>query len=422
MTSEIFVYITLPGQVHAVTAARFEMRETYRQGMVGRLVYGQRYLSNPDAVEIDPTDLSLTQATVSTARLGGIFGALRDAGPDHWGRRVIERNVGGQLGELDYLLHSPDDRAGALGVGLNPVPPAPLLEFNKTIDLARLQELADRFLTEDAGEANAGNAERRQVEELLLLETSMGGARPKNTVEDGDALWLAKFRHPKDRWNNPRVEHGMLELARRCGIDAAYSRVVTVGDGDVLLVKRFDREKGEGGYLRHRMVSGLTVLQAEEAYERRERWSYVLLADEIRRVCRDPAKHLEELFRRMVFNSLISNVDDHPRNHALLAPERAWGLSPAYDLTPTPMVAEERRDLAMEVGAWGRWANRANLLSECGRFLLTQADAVSIADRIEAEVRGGWYPTLRQIGVTEADCEAVRRAFDYSGYGINPTR
>lgn len=193
--------------------------------------------------------------------------------------------------------------------------------------------------------------------------TSMGGARPKATVEDERALWLANFPHPDDRWNNPRVAHAMLALARECGVSCAESRMTTIGDKDVLLVKRFDRHMAEKGYLRSRMVSALTLLDADDTpdtVDQRQKWSYLLLAAEIRRAASgNQAKDLSELFRRVCFNALISNTDDHPRNHAILSKAHAWSLSPAYDLTPNPMVALERRDLAMSFGNCGRYANRA---------------------------------------------------------------
>src|SRR5216683_7818871 len=139
----------------------------------------------------------------------------------------------------------------------------------------------------------------------------------------------------------------MLVLARACDVATAESKIVSIGGRDVLLVKRFDREKTEAGYRRARMVSALTLLRTEDSPQSRDKWSYILLVEELRRVSAEPKKDAAELFRRMCFNALISNTDDHPRNHALLAKGRDWKLSPAYDLTPTPLIALERRDLAM---------------------------------------------------------------------------
>src|SRR5439155_13017636 len=232
-SAECFVFITLPGQVTATTAGRFVLTQTARGDALGRFVYGRSYLDNKEAVEIDPVELKLSTRTYETAQLNGVFGALRDAGPDYWGRRIIEKHAGKpQLGELDYLLESPDDRAGALSFGRNNIPAPPLRKFNKTLDLEKLQNLADALIRDDIPD----DPDAQQVQDLMLLGTSMGGARPKAVVQDDDALWVAKFNRADDRWNNTRVEHAMLRLARECGITVAESRVVTVGGKDVLLI------------------------------------------------------------------------------------------------------------------------------------------------------------------------------------------
>jgi len=141
------------------------------------------------------------------------------------------------------------------------------------------------------------------------------------------------------------------------------------------LIKRFDRGQIEAGYTRARMISALTVLRADESVLARTRWSYILLAEEMRRIVAQPKKDAHELFRRMCFNALISNLDDHPRNHALIARDQHWALSPAYDLTPSPVIAQERRDLAMECGDQGRFANAKNILSQHARFLLDKDES-----------------------------------------------
>lgn len=416
--TECYVYITLPGETEAVTAGRYELRKDRRGAPLGRFVYAKSYRERPDAVPIDPTELKLAPRTYETTAMGGVFGALRDAGPDYWGRRVIERHAGKpQLGELDYLLHSPDDRAGALGFGLGRQPPAPKRDFNKTLDLEKLQTIADAVVKD---EERPNDAATVQVEELLLVGTSMGGARPKAVVEDDDGLWLAKFNHPHDRWNNARVEHAMLVLARQCGMTAAESKVVSAAGRDVLLVKRFDREKTERGYLRARMVSGLTLLRAEDSHRSRNLWSYVLLVEELRRVCAEPRKQAAELFRRMCFNALISNIDDHPRNHAIIARERDWKLSPAYDLTPSTPVSLEHRDLALSCGDRGRIANAENLLSQCGRFMLDRGEAGKIVSDMESRLRDTWYEVARAEGVSERDSELIKGAFAYKGFRPEP--
>lgn len=414
MTSELFVYVVLPGRTDFVTAGRFVLSTDRLGNPRGRFVYGRRYLERTDAVALDPLELPLEDRTFDTMRMNGLFGALRDAGPDYWGRRIIERHAGvAALGEVDYLLQSPDDRAGALGFGLNVEPPAPARQFNRTAQLTRLQELADALLRE---ETDPDHPDRIQAQDLLLLGTSMGGARPKAVVEDGDALWVAKFNRPDDRWNHARVEHAMLCLGRECGLDVSQSRIAQVGTRDVLLVRRFDREQDDGGYRRARMLSALTLLRAGDSHRDRERWSYLLLVEELRRLCADAPADARELFRRMVFNALISNTDDHPRNHAVIAPQDAWQLSPAYDLTPMPEVSMERRDLAMTIGDLGRRASARNLLSQCARFLLTPEEARRIVDEMEQVVRARWYPVARREGVSERDCAAISPAFAYEGF------
>ena len=414
-SSECFVYITLPGHVTATTAGKFVLTQNARGDALGRFVYGRSYLNNKDAVEFDPVELKLSTRTFETAQLNGVFGALRDAGPDYWGRLVIEKHTGKpQLGELDYLLESPDDRAGALSFGLSNTPPTPLRKFNRTLDLEKLQNLADALIRD--GIPNEPDAP--QVQDLLLLGTSMGGARPKAVVQDEDGLWVAKFNRADDRWNNTRVEHAMMRLARECGITVAESRIVTAGRKDVLLIKRFDREKTARGYTRARMVSGLTILRADESVTMRSRWSYVSLVEELRRIVLEPKRDAAELFRRMCFNALISNIDDHPRNHAVIAKEKDWKLSPAFDLTPSPVVSQERRDLAMDCGDMGRYANERNILSQHPRFLLEKDEAAKIVAEMHAQVASTWYNTARSCSVSEHDTETIRGAFVYPGFSL----
>jgi serine/threonine-protein kinase HipA len=415
--SECYVYITLPGETEFVTAGKFELTTDRQGNPTGKFVYGRSYLARDNAVPIDPIELKLSTKTYETNLLKGVFGALRDASPDSWGRRVIEKYTGRtQLGEIDYLLHSPDDRAGALGFGLNPDPPAPRRKFNQTMDLARLQELADLII---ADEDLPDCPEAEQAQKLMGGNgTSMGGARPKAVVEDESDLWVAKLRHREDKWNDARVEHAMLMLARECGLQVAESKVVTIGEHDAVLIKRFDREKTTAGYRRGSMLSALTLLRSDESYQDREKWSYVLLVEELRRISSQPRTDAPELFRRMVFNALISNIDDHPRNHAVIAMNKDWKLSPAYDLTPSTPISTERRDLALDCGDMGRYAHAENLLSQSTRFLLDPDEARKTIDEMEQIVKNNWYDIARREGVTEKDCERIASAFAYPGFRL----
>lgn len=306
--------------------------------------------------------------------------------------------------------------AGALGFGLGQKPPAPLRKFNQTVNLAKLQAIADAIVNDEELPADP---EIAQAEQLLLIGTSMGGARPKAVVEDGDGLWIAKFNRSDDKWNNARIERAMLALARACGLSTAESKIVAIGGRDVLLVRRFDREKTDAGYLRARMVSALTLLKAKDSPQSRDRWSYILLVEELRRVGCEPKKDAAELFRRMCFNALISNTDDHPRNHALIAKEHDWRLAPTYDLTPSPLVSIEHRDLAMICGDAGRFANAKNLLSQSARFLLPGDDAERIVAAMRDRVQGTWYDVARGVGVSEKDCGRIAGAFSYPGFALD---
>jgi len=417
MTSnrECFVYIQLPGTLDVVTCGKYVRQLLRDSTAVGRFVYGRTYRDRDDAVEIDPYNLPLAAREYTTAKLRGVFGALRDSAPDAWGRYVIERFEGRtDLDEVDYLLRSPEDRAGALSFGRSATPPGPRHEFNRIIHLGELREAA-RVLEEDRDDAILP-----QFERLTNPRTSIGGARPKNVVEDDDGLWIAKFPSNRDRWSNAAAEAGLMSLAGLCGIRVAEVRVEPFLGESILLVKRFDRERVEGGYLRHRMVSALTMLDADDGGVDLTGWSYVLLADELKRWSARPDDDRAELFRRMAFNALVSNIDDHPRNHAVIAPGRDWRLSPAYDLTPSPSLSVEARDLALVCGVEGRVARRSNLVSQSGRFGLTEEEAGNIIDGIRDVVATRWEGEVRRYGGTDRDIELIIPAFLYPGFEYAP--
>lgn len=410
-----FVFMHLPSGAEVV-CGRFVQEPIAGGGWRGRFVYARSYRERPDALAIDPLALPLEARTFEVVDTNGIFGALRDAAPDAWGRRVIEwKRGGGTLpSEIDYLLHSPEDRAGALSFAVTAQVVPTVQRYNRVLDLQRLLELAARI--DDGSATSSETTPTRQVDQLLEPGTSMGGARPKNVVRTDEALWLAKFPMRGDRWNVNAVEGAMLALARLCGIKSAEHRVEHVGAKQVLLVKRFDRAPASAGLRRARMVSAKTVLRADDELTSRDTWSYLLLADELQRWVAQPEADRRELFRRAVFNALISNTDDHPRNHALIAPGTEWQLSPAYDLTPSPMVSSSRRDLAMQVGKLGRWANRTNLLSESRRFGFSAHEASSLIDTMKATINARWAECIRAEGGSRADVDAVAPAFDYPGF------
>jgi len=407
MTSEreAYVYVQLPGTLETVPAALLKVQTLPDGTQIGRFRYGDRYLQRAEAVALDPYRLPLDKTVHEFTQLKGIPGALRDASPDAWGRRVIEyklERAAGDLHEIDYLLHGPQDGAGYLSFGLKAEPPAPKRQYNRTHQLAELIAAAQAI--ED------GKPVPAHLLEQLDPGTSMGGARPKATIEDAQCLWLGKFPVKDDRCNLQRIEYATLDLARRCGLNVTQSRLQAVDDSDVLMLQRFDREHTDKGYLRFGLVSGLTVLDCDDSYLNRERWAYPLLADNLRRWSDKPEADCAELFRRMVFNAAVTNNDDHPRNHALLRRPKGWRLSPAYDLVPAPVVSLERRDLALTVGNYGRTASIYNLLSQSGRFGLSAEAARREIDQIVAIARQ-WRESFFACGVSTQDVDYIAPAF-----------
>ncbi len=407
MTSErqAYVYVQLPGTLNSVPAALLKVEKLRDGTFVGRFRYGDRYLERKDAIAFDPFKLPLATTVQEITKLKGIPGAVRDAGPDAWGRRVIEHKLErgpADLEEIDYLLNGPQDGAGYLSFGLKLEPPAPRRRYNRTHQLADLVAAAEAI--------EEGKRVPVHILEQLEPGTSMGGARPKATIEDGNRLWVGKFPEKADRCNLQRIEYSTIELARRCGIASCNARIESIGGRDVLMVERFDRAHTDGGYLRFGLVSGLTLLDCDENYLDRERWSYPLLADELRRWSEKPDEDRIELFRRVIFSAAVTNNDDHPRNHAVRRTARGWRLTPAYDLVPMPVVSLERRDLAMTIGTYGRTASIYNLLSQCERFGLTTEAARREIENVVATVRT-WREHFRACGVSAKDIEYIAPAF-----------
>lgn len=406
MTSEreAYIYIQLPGTMEMVPAALLRVQTLSDGTQIGRFRYGDRYLRRQEAVALDPFHLPLAKEVFEFTQLNGIPGAVRDAGPDAWGRRVIEHKLersAADLQEIDYLLHGPQDGAGYLSFGLKAEPPAPKRQYNRTHQLAEL--IAATQAIED------GRPVAAHLLEQLDPGTSMGGARPKATIEDAQSLWLGKFPAREDRFNLQRVEFATLDLARKCSLNVTKARLQSVGESDVLMLQRFDRDYTDKGYLRFGLVSGLTVLDCGDSHLDRERWSYPLMADNLRRWSDKPEADCAELFRRMVFNAAVTNNDDHPRNHALLRRQKGWRLSPAYDLVPAPVLSLERRDLALTVGDYGRTASIYNLLSQAGRFGLSAEVAREEIDRLVDVVRQ-WRDGFFACGVSAKDIDYIAPA------------
>lgn len=404
ISKECFVYIHLPNSHEVVTAGRIEWKNNGVNSDVGTFVYGQNYLKNSKAFPLDPFELPLEQREFQVTKNEGVPGPIRDASPDSWGRYVIQKSTpASEHDPIGYLINSAGDRIGALSFGNGKVPPAPVRKFNKTVDLAKLIQAVHK-LEQDLplDETERG---------LLMIGPSAGGARPKTTVENGNKLWIAKFPAINDKQNMSRIEYATMKLAKQCGLNVPEVEIKKVGTPEVFLIKRFDREYDDAtkNYFRTHFVSGLTLLNLDE--NDYSNWSYLDLADQMRRWIKNPKNDLKELFKRIIFNGLVSNTDDHPRNHGFLYSDRGYKLSPVYDLVPKPETGSERY-LAMEIGDQGRVFNLDNVLSRCDAFDLKKEEAAEIFEGMQQRI-AKWSQLFSALEVSPSDMKYLDSAFGY---------
>jgi serine/threonine-protein kinase HipA len=387
-----YVWTWLPGATDPVVAGRVDA-----DGPVHVFTYARSYRQRAEAVPLYEPELPLVPGTL---RPGGgltLAGCLRDSLPDSWGQRVI---LAGRLGHLDafsdtgdlslltYMLESGSDRIGALDFQESPTRYAP------RSGSATLEQLMGA-----AAELEAGHTLPVPLAEALMRGTSVGGARPKALLADGGRTLIAKFSSATDVRPVVTAEGVAMELARRVGLDVAPVQVVSVAGKDVLLVERFDRPAGR----RRHMVSAMTVLGLDEFTGARY-GSYALLADQIRRSFTAPEAALRELFSRIVFNVLVGNTDDHPRNHAAFVnADGTLTLTPAYDVCPQPRSVPQ----ASQAMAIGRNGERASRLQTCLAasevYLLDRADAQAIADTQVDIIKTQWDEAADAARLTELD-------------------
>ncbi len=373
--------------------------------------YGRRYLQRPDAIPLDPARLPLADMEFSGSTL---FSALRDAAPDRWGRKVLGLLAGrapGTLSEFEVLTaaHHPQ-RMGALAFGPTPDAPASLAPWATgdafcmvPEDLGRVAAIVARVdEVEDDEELDAVRSGMPEDAFLAALASSLslGGARPKAMVTVDGTSWIAKFSKRGDPWREPVVEHATMTLAARCGITVASTRLMELDGHFVLLVERFDRLSGGS---RH-VISGFTVTGAKEDGD----WgSYQNLAEQARRL--GDADSGPEIFRRMAFNALCSNRDDHLRNHAFFVSRKAIAMTPAYDLVPSA-IRFRQWDLSLRCGLEGRAATRSNILSDVRPFGLSESEARRIWEEMR-ETTAGWREHFAGHGVTKREMEELRHRF-----------
>jgi serine/threonine-protein kinase HipA len=404
---EAYVWVWLPGETEPVVAGRLAASG-------GQLVfnYGKSYLGRRNAIPLYAPELPLRSGTLPL--LGSTMpGAIRDAAPDAWGRRVIiDRKLGvrGQpdgagLDELTYLLESSSDRIGALD----------------------FQRSATRYVARAAAAAPAATAaslddlrnavdhlERGlplgpELREALFHGSAIGGARPKAAIVRNDKTYIAKLAAQADTYSMVKAEYVAMRLAAEAGIRAASVSLENAGGSDVLLVERFDREQAGRGWKRHAMVSALTLLGLDETLARYA--AYEDMATVIRHRFTAPRATLRELFARMLFNVLCGNTDDHARNHAAFWNGHVLTLTPAYDICPQPRTGGAASQ-AMLIAGEERLSRIATCLEAAPSFLLAGDEALALAAHQIKVVRDQWGPVCAEARLTQVDRNLLwRRQF-----------
>jgi serine/threonine-protein kinase HipA len=426
---KLFVFANLDAQW--VPCGQLTLTEEGPKLLASAFAYGLRYLERPSALEVDPVSLSIhDKSTVRGKALFPpnnllLFGGIRDAAPDAWGRRVIESRLNvpaNSLPESTYLLHAGSQRVGALDIRTS-------REAEPTSGYGTWDNL--QYLMEAAQRIDDGLPVPAHLEEIFAEGSPLGGARPKATVRDNEQiLWLAKFPSRKDALDVPTIETATLRLAAAAGLTAPPVKLIQVGARTVMLIRRFDRywaKPGQdaplpedllstaaaAGLVEKRLgfVSGLTLVACDEMESPDK--SYGDLAQAIRRYCHESVirENTRELFARLVFNIFVSNDDDHLRNHGFVWDVRlpGWRLSPLYDVMPRASLASERR-LHLGVGPEGRNATLDNAFAGREIFTLSADTAAQSIAGIWKIVRE-WKVHFEEYGVPADQLEKIAPAF-----------
>jgi len=357
------------------------------------LKYGPQWLASGFPLS---EDLPLTDQLHVPAEKDRAAGAIDDARPDRWGERVIRKfEPSPRLSILEFLLFAGDDRYGGLGVSQRADAYVPW-RSGPLPNLSSLDAMADAVRKVLANEA-VPELQRR----LLRPGVSLGGARPKSLLLIEGEPWLVKFSEGEDL-DTELVEHATMTLAAACGIDVAATRALAIAGRHAVAVRRFDRAAGE----RLHAPSAMVALRAVG-----EDFGYPQLAQLLRRVA--PAKAIaaqqEQVFRRMVFNILADNTDDHEKNHALLRQaEGSYLLAPAFDVLP---AAQGLGVQALLVGNSGSEASLANALSQLPAFGLKPQRAHEIVREVASGV-AGWKEHFRACSVRDADIDLLAQYID----------
>lgn len=408
MDREIFVYVDIENTPTLVGRLWARVRSGKESAT---FEYDDTWIKNPYRFSLEPA-LSVGPGPYHTAEGRSLFGAIGDSAPDRWGRALIrraERNQAEKEGrpprtlfETDVLLMVDDEaRQGALR--FTEAEGGPFLRESKGARVPPLIELPRLLAATEHLEDDHETAEEMRL--LLAPGSSLGGARPKASVRDRDGmLAIAKFPQKQDEIRVELWEAVALRLASQAGIQVPEYRVEMVAEKPTLILRRFDREGGS----RIPFLSAMSMLGAID----REQRSYMEIADAIRRYGATPSADLRQLWRRIVFSVLISNTDDHLRNHGFLYQGTSgWVLSPAYDLNPVP-VDIKPRILCTAINVEDVNASVDLALSVADYFDLKPGEAKKIA----AEVGGAvskWRDEASRMGVPKSEINRMASAFEH---------
>lgn len=395
-------WVWLPGATEPFEAAQL----TVAAGD-GRWQFAETYAGRSDAVSPDPRQLRLTSSRkgIAIVQKDGLPGVVRDAMPAGYGADRLEAGAERKLSSMELLEVGVSDSCGAIEVckdiqkKLDWVPH----EYGKLKDIIALMSAdepasrAIRKLTDDAS-------------------TSAGGERPKVTIQDGGRLFLAKMQARSDIAFLPGKEYVVMRRAGESGIRTPAVRLETVGKHVVYLVERFDRAGDPNKPERKLYASAHTVLRLDiDTVKGDPKRSYLALGDEMRVWCRRSpylVADLQELWKRMAFNALVGNSDDHPKNHGLLYEGDHWRLAPAFDITP---LANFRKVLAMATAVDGSCAvSVPSLLATSPRFELGVEEAAAWLSKTASCVANTWESDLRGVGVSEPAIKEAASSFSFA--------
>lgn len=378
---------------------------------MGTFHYAQGWLEHSQAYALDPVNLPLEPGTFRVQNTKGVFGVFTDAGPDDWGTRLmLMHQASAPQNEIERLLRTSGGGVGVLEFSLSrsrprkPAEPAPMEWLEQLVDVAE-------------------RVQRRETltpEQWVLIEpgSSMGGARPKAVVADGESQWLVKLSRDSDLVDIPRLEYATLSLLKNAGWPVPDVQLKDLGAGrSALLVRRFDRDPARPvHFISANSLFNLSRLRPIRD-SRKNPYSYVNLAGILRRHAEHPIQAGQDLFQRMVFNILIGNTDDHARNHGMTMDIRSgtWHLAPVYDVLPT--VGSPGGKQAMGVGQHGADGTLENALSYSNLFGLKANEAKTIVQTTR-ELARQLPAYLTQSGLTEADITIATGTFspDFNSY------